>query len=299
MSQQTEDESELPSFLDVTRISWKQMLIIPMLFLALNLSVLVLNYVETGKFVHYGIDFTGGTLISFPNCYELGPGEIKDELETELELEEVSVRKGGGTLNVETPGGEQDIMNYMMENYGKTGTSDTLDVPLAETFKKQAPVVLFAAFAGMAIVVYVVFRSPLPSIAVLAAAILDITGAMGLMTLFGVRMSLATVASLLMLIGYSVDTNILLTSRMLKRREDLKDRLQGALKTGLTMSATTICAVSALYIFSTSDVLDSIALVLIFGLVADLMNTWLFNGGLLRWYLERKFSLLRRRGRRR
>jgi preprotein translocase subunit SecF len=121
---------------------------------------------------------------------------------------------------------------------------------------------------------------------------------MSLMTLAGVRLSLATVAALLMLIGYAVDTNILLTSRLLKRREEMRIRLLGAMKTGLTMGATTLCAVGALYLFSTSDILDDIALVLIFGLVADLLNTWLFNAGLLRGYLSRKFKLLDQRGRR-
>jgi preprotein translocase subunit SecF len=56
--------------------------------------------------------------------------------------------------------------------------------------------------------------------------------------------------------------------------------------------------VGALYLFSTSDILDDIALVLIFGLIADLLNTWLFNAGLLRGYLSKKFKLLDQRGRR-
>ncbi len=33
-------------------------------------------------------------------------------------------------------------------------------------------------------------------------------------------------------------------------------------------------------------VLSNIALVLIFGLIADLINTWYFNAGLLKWYME-------------
>lgn len=299
MSRQNDEDFEFPSFLDVTRISWKQMLILPVIFLILNISVMVYNYSQTGQFVRYGIDFTGGTIINFPDSYELDPEEMAEELERELGLSQLSVTKGGGVLNVQTASNEDEILDYMRDNYGKSGTTDTLEVPLAETFQNQAPVVIVAAFVGMAIVVYVVFRSALPCLAVLVAAALDITEAMGLMTLFGIRMSLATVAALLMLIGYSVDTNILLTSRLLKRREEMRERLLGAMKTGLTMSATTLCAVSALYVFSTSDVLDSIAVVLLFGLVADLLNTWLFNAGLLRGFLERKFQLLKRRSRRR
>jgi preprotein translocase subunit SecF len=275
------------------------MLILPLIFLLINLAIVFNNYARTGEFVQYGIDFTGGSLISFPNSYELDPGAIEVELVDALGISEISVRKGGGVLSVETREKVPEVQDYMEEKYGKTGSAVTLEVPLAETFRRQAPTVLIAAFVGMGIVVYVVFRSPLPSMAVLVAALLDIFEAMGLMTLVGVKLSLATVAALLMLIGYSVDTNILLTSRLLKRSEEMRHRLLGAMKTGLTMSATTLCALTALYGFSTSDVLDDIALVLVFGLIADLMNTWLFNAGILRGYLSKKFKLLEKRGRRR
>jgi preprotein translocase subunit SecF len=275
------------------------MLILPLIFLLINLAIVFNNYARTGEFVQYGIDFTGGSLISFPNSYELDPGAIEVELVDALGISEISVRKGGGVLSVETREKVPEVQDYMEEKYGKTGSAVTLEVPLAETFRRQAPTVLIAAFVGMGIVVYIVFRSPLPSMAVLVAALLDIFEAMGLMTLVGVKLSLATVAALLMLIGYSVDTNILLTSRLLKRSEEMRHRLLGAMKTGLTMSATTLCALTALYGFSTSDVLDDIALVLVFGLIADLMNTWLFNAGILRGYLSKKFKLLEKRGRRR
>ncbi|MCK4927994.1 MAG: hypothetical protein KAS11_05960, partial [Candidatus Aenigmarchaeota archaeon] len=43
-----------------------------------------------------------------------------------------------------------------------------------------------------------------------------------------------------------------------------------------------------LYLVSTSAVLDQIALVIIFGLIADYMTTWFQNVGLLRWYLRDK-----------
>jgi len=296
LSRGPKQEFSFPSFLDVTRISWKQMLLPPLSLLLIAVTIVAYNYYTTGEPVKFGIDFTGGTLISFPNSYELDSGTIESELRDEFGPVEISVRKGSGVLSVETQGMEDEILDYMEQKYGKAGTKTTLEVPLAETFRKQAPLVLIAAFVGMGIVVYIVFRSPLPSVAVLAAALLDIFEAMSMMTLFGVRLSLATVAALLMLIGYAVDTNILLTSRLLKRREEMRIRLLGAMKTGLTMAATTLCAVGALYIFSTSDILHDIALVLIFGLVADLLNTWLFNAGLLRGYLSKKFKLLDQRG---
>jgi len=49
-----------------------------------------------------------------------------------------------------------------------------------------------------------------------------------------------------------------------------------------------------LYLFSSSlsqmSLLSDISIVLIFGLAADIMNTWLLNTGILRWHIEKTGS---------
>lgn len=54
------------------------------------------------------------------------------------------------------------------------------------------------------------------------------------------------------------------------------------------MSTTTLGALASLWIFSTAKVIDDIASVLIFGLLADFMNTWIFNAGVLRLYIKKR-----------
>jgi preprotein translocase subunit SecF len=158
----------------------------------------------------------------------------------------------------------------------------------ASFFKQGLQAVLFA-FLFMAIVVFIAFRMPIPSAAVVFSAFSDMLIALAFMSITGIELSRYTIAAILMLIGYSVDTDILLTARVLKEKGDeINERIRNAMKTGLTMTMTTLAALTALYIFSTSDVLDDIAIVLIFGLIADLAMTWLFNAGVLKWYALRR-----------
>jgi len=92
-----------------------------------------------------------------------------------------------------------------------------------------------------------------------------------------------------MLIGYSVDTDILLSTRVLKRTEGtIMHRVYSAMKTGMTMTVTTILAVSIALIISPSAVIKQIMTILLIGLVIDVINTWIQNVGLLRLYLEKK-----------
>jgi preprotein translocase subunit SecF len=60
------------------------------------------------------------------------------------------------------------------------------------------------------------------------------------------------------------------------------------MKTGLTMSCTTLTAVVVALIFVRSGVIKQIMIILLIGLLVDLLMTWIQNVGILRLYLERK-----------
>jgi len=169
---------------------------------------------------------------------------------------------------------------------------------VSQSLQGQALRAILFSFLGMAIVVFIIFRTFVPSIAVVISAFADIVFAAAMMDVFGIVLSLGTVAALLMLIGYSVDTDILLTTRLLKRKGELDDKIRDAMKTGLTMTTTTLAALVALFLVSSGsylvstftriDIIRDISVVLIFGLIADIINTWMTNVGILRWYIERQ-----------
>jgi preprotein translocase subunit SecF len=140
----------------------------------------------------------------------------------------------------------------------------------------------------MAIIVFLVFKTVVPSIAVVLAALSNIIITATLMNVVGLTLSLGTTAALLMLIGYSVDSDILLTTRVLKRKGKFSEKIQGAFRTGFTMTSTTISAVALMLIVSwigQIDIIRDISAVLLIGLFVDLMNTWMLNVGILTWYV--------------
>ena len=145
------------------------------------------------------------------------------------------------------------------------------------------------AFIFMGIVVFLYFRIPVPSLAVILSAFSDIIVTLAVVNIMGMKLSTAGIAAFLMLIGYAVDTNILLSIKVLKRKEGgILDRILIAMKTGLMMSTTTIIAIIVALSFAQSEVLKQIMTILLIGLLVDLPSTWIQNAGILRWYLERK-----------
>ena len=141
----------------------------------------------------------------------------------------------------------------------------------------------------MGLVVLITFRSLVPSFFVILAATSDILCTLAVVSLLGIKLTTAGVAAFLMLIGYSVDTDILLTTRVLKRKEgSVFDRIISSMKTGMTMSLTSFTAALLAYFFTSSDIIKQIMIIIVIGLFFDMMNTWIQNTGILRWHLEKK-----------
>jgi preprotein translocase subunit SecF len=160
----------------------------------------------------------------------------------------------------------------------------------ADFINKAIGVVIFSAVLCV-ILVFLFFRTIAPSVAVLTGALSDVTIAMGAMGLFGIPLTLQSFAALLMLIGFSLDTDILLTTRMLKRKGDLRENAYGAMKTGLTMSIMAMVAFAALFTLSVVMHIPTyyeISGVALAGLVGDMFATWGINGVMILWYAERR-----------
>lgn len=144
----------------------------------------------------------------------------------------------------------------------------------------------------LAIILLLIYLTEsLPSIAVIFAAFADIVMALAIINLFEIKISAAGIAAFLMLIGYSVDTDILLTTRALKKKEGtLNERIYGAFKTGIFMTLAGLIAVLPAFFIVTGlpNSFRQIFLILALGLGADIINTWLTNASIIKWYCMRK-----------
>ncbi len=160
---------------------------------------------------------------------------------------------------------------------------------LGQSFFKQMSIAMALAFLFMAITVFVIFRNPVPSTAVVMTAFVDIATTIAVLDLAGMKISAAGIASLLMLIGYSVDTDMLLTTKVLKRvGGTVIGRIKDAMITRLTMTVATLVALLVALPISQSMVLREMFIILIIGLTIDIFATYGFNAGMLVWYTKKK-----------
>ena len=273
---------------DINRYPPKLMVTIPLIVLLVALASLGVNTMLTGMPITPGMDFAGGTAVT---VFTTDSAEQITATFAGYPLIDVESGINNGKYIKFGPMEDaqyQQLSRLVLEKY-PDAKIDQIGASFGATLQEQAVIALVFSFILMAIVVFVVFRVFVPSVAVILSAFSDIVIAAALMNVFGVPLSLATTAALLMLIGYSVDSDILLTNRVLKRQGALRDKMAGAFTTGFIMTSTAIAAALAMWVVSLLgqvEIIFQISTVILFGLVADLFNTWVLNAGILRWYLE-------------
>ncbi|HJJ98759.1 MAG TPA: protein translocase subunit SecF [Methanocorpusculum sp.] len=282
---------ELPRY-DINKYDPKRMMFIPLLIFLVAAAIVGLTFANIGMPVTPGIDFAGGTAVTIHTT------DTKDQIAafyTGYHL--TSINEGPGSAGYYIKFGPMRSDEETNEFNNKTlakypdASFDQIDANFGAALQSQAMFSLLFAFIGMAIIVFIAFRKLIPAATVVFAGIADITITAGVMNVLGIELSLATTAALLMLIGYSVDSNILLTSKVLKRQGELADKMAGAFHTGFIMTTTTLAALVAMLIVALIGhvpTLYNISAVLVIGLVCDMIFTWVFNAGVLRLYIEEK-----------
>lgn len=163
---------------------------------------------------------------------------------------------------------------------------------LSKFFLEKAKDILLYSFILAAIVVFLVFRSFVPSAAVIIGAVVDILVTVGGMSLFNIPLTLASIAGLLMLIGFSLDTDVMLTMRVLKRKENTAaERAFNAFKTGALMNLATISAFGVLALaglYLQIPIYLQIGTVVVIGGIVDFAATWGANAVLVLSHAEKQ-----------
>jgi preprotein translocase subunit SecF len=232
---------------NIEKYSPKQLVIIPLVLLAISVVLLALTTASTGMPVTPGIDFSGGTAVTIVTT------DTKEQLQSTFAgypLVDISEGVNNGYFLKFGAMDDTDFRSLSAVIYQKFPDAkvDQIGETFGKTLQSQAVLALVFSFIGMAIVIFLAFRTFVPAVAVVLSAFADMVMTAAAMNIVGIPLSLGTLAALLMLIGYSVDSDILLTNRVLKRQGKLNKKLTGAFRTGIIMTSTTLAAALAMFV---------------------------------------------------
>lgn len=279
--------------------NYKLLLLIPLVVLLTSLIYIGYFYQQNGDIFRKDISLTGGTSVTINGNFDID--DLRANLENKLEdlnLRQVYdlVTREQQAVIIETTSNSEITRNFLEDYLGYELTQENSSfeftgATLSESFYRQLMIAILFAFLFMAIVVFIIFRTLVPSSAVIISAFADLVMTLAMFNFLGYKISSAGIVAFLMLIGYSIDTDLLLTVRTIKRTQgSINERLYGAFKTGITMTLTSLFAVVFVLIIvqSFSSTLTQIFTILAIGLGFDIFNTWITNVSILKWYVEKK-----------
>jgi preprotein translocase subunit SecF len=274
-------------------MNYKKMVLIPIPLLIVCAIYLIFIF-QTNQLA-LDIDFKGGTQIFATSDKSVNV----NSLETILKQYNANVRTARGLTNYaifidfDASIKAEDVLNTLKQNgYDFNQYSvQTIGPALGSSFFQQALIVLAFSFLFMAVTVFIMFKNPMPSIFMILTVVSDLVETIVFMQILGIKLSIATFAALLLLIGAAVGDNVLFTTKLLKSDpKNHNEIIKKTFKTGITMFAAVQVAFLSLLIISASNVITQIATISILGGVLDLMNSWVLNLSLLMLYITRKIK---------
>ena len=229
----------------------------------------------------YGVDFTGGTLIQVEFFEPTSVSDLRGVLAS-AGMENAQIQQLGDSneFMIRTQDFEgivESVNGLFDETYGADGftmSADAVGPKVGSELQRKAAIAILMSFALT--LVYLAFRFEWRfGVAAIVATFHDITVTFGFISLFNIEITLATVAAILTILGYSLNDTIVVFDRI---RENLKKRRKDAYadivnasinetlpRTVLT-SGTTLATLLALFILG-GTVVRPFALVLILGVV--------------------------------
>ncbi|MDE1848536.1 MAG: protein translocase subunit SecF [Nanoarchaeota archaeon] len=273
------------------------------LLIILALIYIFVFHAKTGDFIYRDISLAGGTSVTIYSS-NLSVSQLQRDLPTYLgdidvnSIKDIVTQQQKAVIIQTHENADQaktTLERYLGYNLTEQNSSFEFTNPsIGTSFYQQLLIAILIAFVFMSIVVFILFRTFIPSLAVVLSAFADILMTLAVVDLSGMKLSSAGIIAFLMLIGYSVDTDILLTNRVLKSTGSgsVNSKIFGAFKTGITMTIAALVAVlSALLILSSfSNTMSQIFTILAIGLCFDVFNTWVTNAVIIKWYASKKYE---------
>jgi len=238
--------------------------------------------------LNFGIDFKGGILLEIRTTSNIGIAEIRNNI-SNLNIGEVSIQKFGVDsdylIRVEKQEGSDNAQQIAVE-----AIKSTLNASFGEDIKYRrleyvgptvskdlvSDGVMAIIFAIIAMLAYIWFRFELPfALGAIVALLHDIILTMGVFAVLGLEFNLATVAAILLIIGYSMNDTVVVYDRIrenlrkfkkMNLNELLDKSINQTLSRTINTTVTTILALGALYIFG-GQIIADFAFAMLWGIV--------------------------------
>lgn len=283
------------------------------------LLAVAIGTLATKQKAAFGVDFTGGTVITFQLGDEEVPlndvNKVLDSLTLKRDAfpQEQTIPGSGTLLTVRADTEDSDAIEAGLREgipflgergedgqYLRDASKEEVSATLGGSFLREALIALAVGIIG--IFTYIVIRFELSfAVGAIVAVLHDILIAVGIVVLLGEQLSQIHVAAILTIAGYSINDTIIVFDRI---RETLlirtgevgnvmNEAINATLSRTILTSSTTIFTVAILAIFGGATLRDFSVTILV-GLVVGTYSSIFVASPIVLWWSGRKGGNLRK-----
>ena len=295
----------IPDNTSIKFVRLKLMAFVASLVLAL-ISIIAVIFIG----LNLGIDFRGGILIEV-RTENIDISDLRLEV-SNLGIGEVSIQEFGSStdflIRVERQQGTdkaQQVAVEKIKNKLNNAFSNRIEYRRLEfvgpTVSKDLVQkgILAIFFAVIAMLAYIWFRFELPfAMGAVIALIHDVVLTLGVFSIVGLEFNLATVAAILLIIGYSMNDTVVVYDRVRENLrkfkkmnfEELIDKsVNETLARTINTTATTILALLALY-FLGGQIISDFSFAMLWGIIVGTYSSIFIASTILTYLNVRSYS---------
>ena len=268
---------------------------------ALSIAIMVIALVMTimGMGMNLGIDFTGGTLMTYNMGAEFNVDEVKAAL-SECGVAEAQIAKTGEDntqvqIRIADVENTDDLRDALVEklsvSYPAMAYVDITRVGAVVGAELISNAIKSLTLAAVLMLVYIAFRFDLYSgLAAIIGLVHDVAIMLSFVVILRgfIRVETTFIAALLTIVGYSINNTIIIFDRIrenahkpgvrqLPREQIVNLSVTESLSRTINTTITTLLTIVTLYILGV-DSIKQFALPLIIGMIAGVYSANLING---------------------
>lgn len=283
-----------------TKTNSKKLLLIAVLFILVGVVGMLING------FNLGIDFAGGSIAQFELNRSFTPEEVKavsDKYDKNIVIS--SAGDNGTQVILKSTvhfdeGTKNALIKDMIDTFGISDDDvlsfDTVSPTIGKELQSQA--VKASLITIVCVLLYITLRIEFVSaVASIAALVHDVLIMLGFYALFGLQVNSSFIAAVLTILGYSINSSIVVFDRIkqVKRKYGkydyaaiTDDALRNSCKRTLYTTLTTMFAVACLYIFGVESIKE-FTLPMMVGFIAGAYSSLFVAPSI--WYLVKSSQM--------
>jgi preprotein translocase subunit SecF len=287
----------LTKILEFVEKNYKKFIVVTIMLFILFTGIILFNYFRNGYIIKKSIDISGGYLTMINNNYHITNQEINNVL-YKMNITDYIVYNTPNIIYIESREkiNVSELINLFNLYYNISLTPQDISVQqyssiVGNIIFNQFVEFVFITMILVGFVIFIAFRVSNVTLNIMSTIAFDILGLLAILSLTGFPIGANGFIAMLMILGFAIDNNVVLSTNIVKEREKpFIERVKMSFRVGMLMELIALYTLIILYLFVPVPSVREFSAVLSIAIMLDLLYYLIGNIPLYKYFESKKES---------